>query len=548
MSESTTKGLQVEPDGALPRPFGNFTLLKSIASGARGRLFAALRLVEIERFCALKLLDEETAKRPRLRRGVFRNEATRVVRRIHGNLVQTYDIGLVDQRLAFVSEPVEGVDLATLADELRVRRLPFLVDVAVFVAMEVAAGAPSAICVACRCATVRSAPLPTGLSPRSILLSIDGEVKVLPLRRVGRGAAQDARDALRGRPEVRPPRAALPTRTFWAPCCDISWARRRSRSLDVRRRTSRSAPCVCRRTIPPALSRLIERARGGARRRASRRRRRGARDAGHDPARGSCGLGRDARHWRASWRGARRRRAREPPRPRGCRKVVRSVARLAALAHVEGHHADAPRDGRRRAHAAADDAAHRSSAAARSIPGTRYRIPSKHRRGRHAAAHCICRSTSTSRRRSRSSCSSAPRRRRATPRRCSSFRQGRRAPPPSVGSAYICDVTDFGELGVSTGRVFFVMEHLDGQSLGRASCARRRASRPRARCRSCARSRRPSAPRTKRASSTSTSSSTTSCSWEHGKRHDASQGTSTSASRASMHQRGDEEEEIAGHA
>ena len=34
-----------------------------------------------------------------------------------------------------------------------------------------------------------------------------------------------------------------------------------------------------------------------------------------------------------------------------------------------------------------------------------------------------------------------------------------------VGSAYICDVTDFGEL--ADGRVFFVMEHLDGQSLGR---------------------------------------------------------------------------------
>src|SRR5262245_19460522 len=172
MPESTMRGVAAEAGAALPRAFGSFTLLKQIAHGERGDVFAALRPVEIERFCAIKMLPDEIARQPEFIPSL-RNEATRVVRRIHDNLVQIYDVGLFDQRLFFVTELVEGCDLATLGRTLRERRQQFPVDVAVYVTMEIAAALSYLRRLGARAG--ESSPLPAGLSPRSIILSVDGE-------------------------------------------------------------------------------------------------------------------------------------------------------------------------------------------------------------------------------------------------------------------------------------------------------------------------------------------------------------------------------------
>src|SRR5215831_16224739 len=176
MPEPTTRGTTAEAGADVPRAFGSFTLLKLIAQGERGEIFAALRPVEVERFCALKILAEPTVKRPDFV-PALRNEATRVVRRIHGNLVQIYDVGLYDQRLFFVSELVEGMNLGTLQANLRNRQKPFPVDIAVYVAMEVAAALAYLRRVSARAGEAPPARL--GLGPHSILLSLEGEVKVL---------------------------------------------------------------------------------------------------------------------------------------------------------------------------------------------------------------------------------------------------------------------------------------------------------------------------------------------------------------------------------
>ena len=66
MNEASTSEGQADFEGPLPRAFGNFALLKSLSRGARGEVFAALRPVEIERFCALKSLSPETTRQPEL--------------------------------------------------------------------------------------------------------------------------------------------------------------------------------------------------------------------------------------------------------------------------------------------------------------------------------------------------------------------------------------------------------------------------------------------------------------------------------------------------
>jgi serine/threonine protein kinase/tetratricopeptide (TPR) repeat protein len=453
MSESTTKGLQPEPDQAavLPRAFGSFTLLKSIARGERGEVFAALRPVEIERFCALKILNEETPKRADFVAGL-RNEATRVVRRIHGNLVQVYDIGLVDQRLFFVSELVEGTDLAALLGALGRRGQAFPVDVAVFIGMEVAAALSYLRRLSIR--NGQGAPLPMGLSPRAVLLSTDGEVKLLHY-----GATVSAlpvRDGLTS-PEsgsMAGSGGATDAYLLGALMRLLVGAGTAASSAASAVHPAAFVPVTAASGVPPALARLIERALSPepAARPADADEMRAAlatilralKGPGATPAVGELvrAGGGDALVDRAALAALAKsfdpKRGSSPP-----------TWKVITLTRLEAGGARSPRS-----------VAPVDLGRGEVIPGTRYRILSKIGEGGMGSVYLsehvdlekkvalkllrpdVARDAET----------------------LQQFRGEARA-ASKVGSAYICDVTDFGEL--ADGRVFFVMEHLDGQSLGR---------------------------------------------------------------------------------
>jgi serine/threonine protein kinase/tetratricopeptide (TPR) repeat protein len=446
MSEPTVRGVPAaaaaaEPanNGAgLPRAFGNFALLKQIVRGERGEVFAALRPVEVERFCALKLVSEATSTRPDFVSSL-RNEATRVVRRIHGNLVQIYDIGLYERRLFFVSELVEGSDLATLATRLRARKQPFPVDVAVYVAMEVA-GALSYLRRLAARAGGPAAEAPPRLPLRSVLLSVDGEVKVLHY-----GATMSAvptSDTLTA-PPAAPGRPAGATGDSYV-------------VGGLLRRLLTDGP-----PPPLALARLIDRALASEP---------AARPTDGDEMRAALG---------SILRGLKGTGAAAPPPIADLLRATLGEGGLvdrAALAAIaksyDPRRGGAPpswkvitltrlESGGAPARVAPPPSPSVDPAAGEVIPGTRYRVISKIGEGGmgtvYAAEH-VDLEKKVALKVLRADV--AP-----DPETLQQFRQEARA-ASKVGSAYICDVTDFGELG--DGRVFFVMEYLDGPSLGRA--------------------------------------------------------------------------------
>jgi len=177
MSDSTTNGLrQPEAEAELPRRFGGFTLLSRIAEGRRGDVYAALRPVEVDRFCSLKILPPWTSGRKEVV-GPLRAEAPRVVKYGHPNVVPIFDVATVGDRQVFVSELTEGGSLDALLRALAARRETCPPTQAVFIAMEVAAAAAYLRRTLGR--TPETARAPLRLVPRSVMLSVDGDVKLI---------------------------------------------------------------------------------------------------------------------------------------------------------------------------------------------------------------------------------------------------------------------------------------------------------------------------------------------------------------------------------
>ena len=180
-----------------PQRFGRFTLLAPLAAGGMGQIFLARARFAggLEKLCVIKKVlpglaqDAGFAAR-------FRDEAQTLVQLQHGSIAQVYDSGHEDGEWWIALEFVDGKDLRRLLQRVRAagRRVPL--PVALYVALKIL----EALAYAHR--KKDDAGNELGLvhrdvSPQNVLLSYEGEVKVIDF-----GLARSAITAPEAEPSV----------------------------------------------------------------------------------------------------------------------------------------------------------------------------------------------------------------------------------------------------------------------------------------------------------------------------------------------------------
>lgn len=106
--------------GALPRPFGKYTLTRELGRGAMGAVFEA-RDSALDRRVALKLMlpsDHPDPKEAALEEQLFRREAQLSGRLDkHPNIVSVYEAGTIENRRYISMEYIDGVPLSNWTEQ-----------------------------------------------------------------------------------------------------------------------------------------------------------------------------------------------------------------------------------------------------------------------------------------------------------------------------------------------------------------------------------------------------------------------------------------------
>ena len=168
--------------------FGRYRLLERLGQGGMAEVFKAKSYgVEgFEKIVVIKRILPELAQSEQFV-DLFIHEAKLAVRLSHANIVQVFDLGIAPGTVVggmpqpdayyMAMEYVSGLDLATLLARCRRAQAQIPVEMAVYVAAEVAKGLDHAH----RRRDEQNQPLNIvhlDVSPQNVLLSLEGEVKV----------------------------------------------------------------------------------------------------------------------------------------------------------------------------------------------------------------------------------------------------------------------------------------------------------------------------------------------------------------------------------
>ncbi|MFO7156810.1 MAG: serine/threonine-protein kinase [Pseudomonadota bacterium] len=162
-----------------PERYGNFTLLAPLGAGGMGEIFLARSTFQggLERICVIKRILPRLARDPEFV-ARFHDEVRTLLQLRHGSIAQVYDAGEFDGDCWIALEFVDGKDLRKLLQRLRQLGEKLPLELSLFISVKVL----EALAYAHR--KKDDAGRELGLvhrdvSPQNILLSYEGEVKVI---------------------------------------------------------------------------------------------------------------------------------------------------------------------------------------------------------------------------------------------------------------------------------------------------------------------------------------------------------------------------------
>src|SRR4051812_15112558 len=161
------------------RTLGAYQLLSQVAVGGMAEIYVARThgVGGFEKLVALKVIHPNFSSDPEFVQMLV-DEAKLSVQLTHANIVQTFDLGRVDEQYYIAMELIDGIDLYKLLRRASEHEIDFPFEVAAFIAAEVAMGLDYAH----RKRDSKGRPLKIvhrDVSPQNVLMSTDGEVKIV---------------------------------------------------------------------------------------------------------------------------------------------------------------------------------------------------------------------------------------------------------------------------------------------------------------------------------------------------------------------------------
>ncbi len=160
--------------------FGKYLLLEKIAAGGMAEVYLSKSAAAngLNKFFAIKrILPQFSTNEDFV--AMFKEEANVAINLNHSNVVSIFDFGIEKEQFFLVMDYVEGKNLRQIINELKRTNKSFSIDQALFMVKEVAAGLDHAH----RCTDSKSGrPLNIthrDMSPQNIMVSFEGEVKVI---------------------------------------------------------------------------------------------------------------------------------------------------------------------------------------------------------------------------------------------------------------------------------------------------------------------------------------------------------------------------------